>query len=131
MKKTLPIVSIMLLLNSCITSSHIGEAKGLENLPRNSYTVLEERTSISRTNKFWILFIPFGGKSEEKREAQCLTRMLTENNANGVIAPNYVSKKITIPLILFTYSYKWTTLKAKPYIVKTDIDQENTKYDNK
>lgn len=120
MKKIIIVISSAMLLSSCVTSTHLGDVKGLENLPRDSYTIMNEQESVSRANKFWLLFIPFGGKSDEKREAQCLNKMVKDNHADGVIAPKYVNKKITIPLIIFTYTYKWTTLTGKPYTVKTN-----------
>lgn len=125
MRKTISALLLLAFLGSCITSSHMGDAKGLENLPRDSYTILPECKSVSRSNKFWLLFFPFGGKSEEKREGQCLQRMLKQKGADGVISPKYVHKKITVPLIVFTYSHKWTELTAKPYIVRTDTSHTN------
>jgi len=120
MKKLVLSSLLLLIFASCTTGTKMQKVEGIENLNREAYTIKEEATSISRTNKFWILFFPFGGKSEEKREAQCFKRFMEDNKADGIIAGKYIHKKITVPLIVFTYSYKWTTLKGKPFIIKTD-----------
>lgn len=109
-----------LFLSSCITGTKTAAVSGIENLPRDSYTILDEKTEIARTNKVWFLFIPFHSKSEEKREAQCYERMIKQYHADGIIGAKYVHRKITIPLIVITYSYKYTTLTGKPFVIKTD-----------
>lgn len=120
MKKTLLIALAAILISSCVTGRKTGAVTGIENLNRDAYTVMPETKSISRTNKIWFLFFPFGGKSETKREEQCLNRMIKDNHADGVMAQKYVHKKITVPLIVVTYSYKYTILTGKPYALKTD-----------
>ncbi len=120
MKKIITITLCAALLSSCITGTKMQQVSGIENLNRNAYTLLPEKQSVSRTNRIWVLFFGFGGKSEEKREAQCYKRMLKDNQADGVMAGKFVHKKVTIPLIVFTYSYRFTTLTGKPFILKTD-----------
>ena len=120
MKKITITIFAALALSSCVTGTKIPTVSGIENLKREDYTVLEEKETVSRANKFWILFIPFGGKNEEKREAQCFKRMVEDNKADGVLAAKYVHKKFTVPLIVFTYTFKETRLTGKPYKLKTD-----------
>lgn len=113
--KAVTILLAAAMMSGCITGR---DAK--TDSPTGNYKVLPEQATVSRTNKIWILFFPFGGKSEEKREAQCYERMIKSSHADGIIAQKYVHKKVTIPLILFTYSYKYTTLTGKPFIVSVD-----------
>jgi hypothetical protein len=120
MKKVIVILSTTLLLASCVTSTKIATVSGVENLKREDYTVLDEQKTVSRSNKFWFLFIPIGSKSNEKREAQSLKKMLKRNKADGVLAAKYVHRKFTVPLIVFTYTYKQTTLTGKPFVLKVD-----------
>lgn len=120
MKNIILAIILLTSLNGCITGTHIAAVSGIENLHREDYTILNEDKSSSRANKFWILFLPFGGKSEEKREAQCFKRMLSKNKADGVLAAKYTHRKLTIPLVLFTYTLKTTTLEGKPYVLKID-----------
>jgi hypothetical protein len=115
MKKVIVILSTTLLLASCVTSTKIATVSGVENLKREDYTVLDEQKTVSRSNKFWFLFIPIGSKSNEKREAQSLKKMLKRNKADGVLAA-----KFTVPLIVFTYTYKQTTLTGKTFVLKVD-----------
>lgn len=119
MKNLIIIALAALSLSGCITGSKTVASSGIENLSQDSYTILNECKTTSRTNKVWILFIPLPSKSEEKRQAQCFERMIKENHADGIIAQKYVSRKITIPLILVTYSFKKTTLTGKPYVIKS------------
>lgn len=120
MKNLILILVLSLSFSNCVTNSHLSSASGAEGLNKDNYTILQEKQTTSRSNKFWILFIPFGGKSDKTREGQCYDRMIRQNNADGILAAKYTSRKFVIPLIVFTYSYRQTKLTGKPYILKTD-----------
>jgi hypothetical protein len=111
---------LVFLLLGCTTGTKILSNSGIANLPESKYKILPEDKIVVSTSRVWILFIPIGGKSEERREAECLNRMMKKDNADGVLSGVYIHKKVTIPLILFGYSYKTTTLTGHPYKLQTD-----------
>ena len=121
MKKIILILSIA--LTSCTVSTKVADVTGIEYLQRQDYVVKDEQTSKAVTQRFYILFIPIvrvGAKDTEARDAKALSKMLQDNSADGVIAAKYVRKKWCVPLIVFNYSNRSTTLTGKPYTVKTD-----------
>lgn len=120
MKKTILISLSALILSSCTTGTKLLTSTAPPD--SKTYTVLKEDKTATARNRIWILFIPItiGPKSEEKREARCLNRMLNQNHADGIIAGKYVHRKFVIPLILVTYSHRNTVLTATPFKLNTD-----------
>lgn len=122
MRKALLISLFALLFASCVsTKTNAPTVTGIENLKREDYTVMPEAKTCSRGFRVWILFIPIGyGKSDKVRESKAFNKMLKPNHADGVLAAKYKHKKITVSLILLTYTNWTTTLNGKPYVLKTD-----------
>lgn len=123
MKKTLIALSTIVMLTSCITGTKISAVSGVENLKRDDYTIADEQTVKASVHRFYVLFIPIvrvGGKTEEARDAKALEKILSKDKADGVIAAKYVHKKWCVPLIIFNYSNRTTTLSGKPFTIKTD-----------
>jgi hypothetical protein len=120
MKKLLTITLIALFISSCVSKRETMAAHGLDNLNRDSYIINESATASVNSNRFWFLFIPIGGKSYEARKNKVIQRFLKQNKADGIIAAEIVDKKIIIPLIVVTYSFRRMTLTGKPCVIKTD-----------
>jgi hypothetical protein len=79
----------------------------------------EEKVQTNGT-RLWVLFIPIGiGKIKyENRKELAIQRFLKRTNADAIQNGMIVDKKIVIPLIVVTYSYRWTVLRGKPLKIK-------------
>lgn len=120
--KTIIVLSMAcFLLAGCVTTGvHTPMySSGTESVSTERYTILEEKKVKARFNRIWILFFPFGGKNQEKREAKCLKRMMEEYGATGVLEQKYTHRKFVIPLLVITYGYREVELTGKPYVLKT------------
>ena len=120
MKKSIIVMCTAVLLASCTTGTKFLTSNAPAD--KTSYTVLKEDKTATVRNRIWILFIPItiGPRSEETREARCLSRLLNQNKADGIITGRVVHRKFVIPLILFTYSNRSTILTATPFKLNTD-----------
>jgi hypothetical protein len=120
MKKVITLLAAVAVMSSCVTGTKLATS----NAPADSktYTVLPEDKTATARNRIWILFIPItiGPKSEEKREARCLNRMLNQNKADGIVTGKYTHRKFVVPLILVTYSHRNTILTATPFKLNAD-----------
>jgi hypothetical protein len=89
-----------------------------EKLSRNQYEITSDVVTHSRSNKIWILFIPIGGKSLEKRQAKAYKRALSECKCDGIISPQYSERKVILPLLLVNLVHRSTRVKGKGYRLK-------------
>lgn len=89
-------------------------------LSRQDYTVMNTVTGVSRSNRIWILFIPFGGKSETKRREQAYRRAIAKCGCDGLLQPVYSERKVPVPLIVVSYFHRKTTVSGKGYRIKVD-----------
>ena len=85
MKTILFFLTACILVPGCIVNATHTPAysSGTESVNKERYTILEEKKSKARFNRFWILFFPFGGKNPEKREAKALAKMMKETVHTG------------------------------------------------
>ena len=85
-----------------------------------NYEVLPEAKIQTNGTRLWITFIPIGiGKIKyENRKELAIQRFLKRNNADAIQNGQIVDRRVVIPLILITYSYKWTVLRGKPLKIK-------------
>ena len=85
-----------------------------------NYEVLPESKVQTNGTRLWITFIPIGlGKIKyENRKEAAIQRFLKRNNADAIQNGKIVDRRIVVPLILITYSYKWTVLQGKPLKLK-------------
>ena len=120
MKKSILISLITVIVTSCTTGTKLMQSTAPAD--KTLYTILPEDKTSTVRNRIWLLFMPItiGPRSEETREERCLKRVLKQNNADGIIAGRYVHRKIVIPLIFVTYSWRSTTLLATPFKLNTD-----------
>lgn len=102
----------------------IGQAPGtkvdLSTLKREDYIIVPDIKGVSQANRFWILFIPIGGKSTTKRQTQAYQRAIRDARCDGMFEPQYREHKIVIPLIVFTYSHRMTIVTGKGYRLKVN-----------
>ncbi len=120
MKKSIIVICSAVFLTACTTGTKFITSNAPAD--KSSYTALKEDKTYTVRNRIWILFIPItiGPRSEETREARCMSRMLNQNKADGIITGRVVHRKFIIPLILFTYSNRSTTLTGTPFKLYTD-----------
>lgn len=84
----------------------------IEALTRDDYTVLRTTTGKASTTRCYILFIPIGKHKSNTELFDNAYYEAVDNlpNADALILPRQETKKITIPLILFNYNKRTTTV---------------------
>ena len=129
MKVILTSILIGLIFVSCSTSKSSINPKGAElnRLTRNDYNVLQTTEGIAKSDRVWLLFIPLGGKTDERLYEIAYNNGVESlrQDADGILEPRYEYKKITIPLILISYVHKKVKVKGKAYRLKTDSEKKN------
>jgi hypothetical protein len=117
----------MILFSSCSSSRSsidVQQAKIAE-FKREEYVLLDQVTAVDKSFRFWLLFIPIGGKSDQRlydNAYQKAVRMLPK--ADGLIKPRYEYKKTSIPLILIGFTKKKVTATGKGYRLKTEEEMK-------
>ena len=122
----------MILFSSCSSSrSSIDVQKAkISEFKREEYVLLDQVTSVDKSFRFWFLFIPIGGKSDQRlyeNAYQKAVKMLPK--ADGLIEPRYEYKKTSVPLILIGFTTKKVTAIGKGYRLKTDEEMKSNKAD--
>lgn len=137
MKKLLyPIaaISFALSLSSCSTVQHNRSGMGINKIDATNLEALKiENLNITKSvssekgfDKFWLLFIPFGSKTEETRREYAYLKACRENGIDGILQPKYQTEKLVVPLILFTYVNYKTTVFGKGYTIKSTSNEPQT-----
>ncbi|PAC33282.1 hypothetical protein [Flectobacillus sp. BAB-3569] len=132
MKKLLyPIaaISFALSLSSCSTVQHNRSGMGINKIDATNLEALKiENLNITKSvssekgfDKFWLLFIPFGSKTEETRREYAYLKACKENGIDGILQPKYQTEKLVVPLVLFTYVNYKTTVFGKGYTIKSTV----------
>lgn len=117
-------------LVSCSSSKSaidVQQAKIAE-FKRDEYVLLDQVTAEEKSFRFWLLFIPIGGKSDQAlydNAYQKAVKMLP--SADGLIKPRYEYKKTRVPLLLFGFVTKKVTATGKGYRLKTETEMKETK----
>lgn len=112
-----------MLFSSCTSSRSavdVQQAKIAE-FKRDEYVLLDQVTASSGSFRFWLLFIPIGGRSDQRlydNAYQSAVKLIPE--ADGLIKPRYEYKKVSIPLILIGFTSKKVTVTGKGYRLKSE-----------
>lgn len=116
MQKLLTILLAGILVTGCVSKRETINT-GLSSI---NYEVLPETKVQTNGTRLWITFIPIGiGKIKyENRKEAAIQRFLKRNNADAIQNGQIVDRRVVIPLIVITYSYKWTVLRGKPLKIK-------------
>ncbi len=102
----------------------------IQKFDRDEYVVLDNVEGEAKSTRFWLLFLPFGGKSEAKLGKEAYERAVnnaSNENADGLLQPRYTYKKTVIPLLLFNFSTKKVTAKGKAFRIKNEEEYQKSK----
>ena len=122
-----PCLFATILFTSCSSSRSsidVQQAKIAE-FKREEYVLLDQVTAVDKSFRFWLLFIPIGGKSDQRLYDNAFlkaVKMLPK--ADGLIKPRYEYKKTSIPLILVGFTKKKVTATGKGYRLKTEDEMK-------
>ena len=140
---TLPILGLLVLflMSSCSISlprfsktttgvTITNSTSQIESLKKDDYQVLRTTTGKASTRRFYILFIPIGKHKTNSELYDNAYYSAVENlpNADALILPHQKTKKLTIPLLLFNYNKRTTTVTGvgvsvnDKLIENTDLD---------
>ena len=119
-----------ILLSSCSSSRSTvdGQQAKLAEFKREEYVLLDQVTAEATSFRFWLLFIPIGGKSDQAlydNAYQKAVKMLP--TADGIIKPRFEYKKMSIPLIVVGFTKKKVVATGKGYRLKTEEEMKKTK----
>jgi hypothetical protein len=125
----------LLALTSCSTkSSALAEtAININTFDREEYVILGKTRGEAKSVRVWILFIPFGGYSDESLKKMAYNDALNgafEAQADGILQPRYTYKKRRYPFILFGWTIKKQVCEGRAFRLKTEAEYEKTKDKN-
>ena len=131
----LTLIAIVSFMASCSTtkSSINHQPIEIQKFNRDEYVVLDNVHGEAKSNRFWLLFIPFGGKSDQKlyeRAYNKATKSAVGQKADGILQPKYSYKKITIPLIVLNFTSKKVAVEGKGFRIKSEEEYQNSKKEN-
>ncbi|MBS1763999.1 MAG: hypothetical protein JSS90_03405 [Bacteroidetes bacterium] len=131
----LPFLAATIMFSSCSSSKSTVNHQPIEiqKFKRDEYVVLDNLKGEAKSNRFWLLFIPFGGKSDQKLYEKAYDKAVKSavgQKADGLLEPRYTYKKITIPLIVVSWTTKKVTAEGKAFRIKTEDEYQNSKKTN-
>ena len=97
----------------------------IEALKREDYKVLKRTTGKASTTRCYILFFPIGKhkSNDELYDNAYYSAVENLDDADALILPHQKTKKLTIPLILFNYNRRTTTVTGVGISVKDKISK--------
>lgn len=113
MKKILLIIAIA--FTGALKAQQMTQLRPLD---KSDYDVQSNIEGKSQSTKVWILFIPIGGKSQKAMEDQAFSRAIEKNHCDGILQPKYQKRRILIPLIIVTVSYRKVVVTGSGYKIK-------------
>ena len=122
-----------LFFNSCSStrSSIATQDTQLAAFDREDYSLLPQVEGKASSTRIWFLFIPIGGKSDEKMERKAYRKAVEMiDNADGLLETRYEHKKIVIPLIVVTPVIKRTKAVGRGYRLKSDEEIRKSRTNN-
>lgn len=127
MKKVLVFVMLAAAQLSCRTSQNVMDKQPIkiQEFERDEYIVLDKVYGEATAARAWLLFIPIGGKSDEKLYEIAYDKALksaASQDADGILQPRYTYDKISVPLLLVGWSKKTVTAEGKAFRIKTEAE---------
>jgi hypothetical protein len=122
-------------LTSCSTtrSSLNQHPVKIQEFERDEYVVLDRVKGEAKSYRFWILFIPIGGKSDQKLYEKAYDNAIKSaigKDADGILQPRYSYKKTSIPLILIGWTTKKVSAEGKAFRIKNEEEYQKSKNKN-
>ncbi|MCB0516900.1 MAG: DUF6567 family protein [Chitinophagales bacterium] len=122
----------LLFFTSCSTtrSSLNQQPVKIQEFERDEYIVLDKVKGEAKSFRFWLLFIPIGGKSDQKLYEKAYDNAIKSavgQDADGLLQPRYTYKKTTIPLILFGWTTKKVSAEGKAFRIKSEEEYQKDK----
>jgi len=95
----------------------------IESLKKEDYTVLRTTTGKASTTRCYILFIPIGKHKTNNELFDNAYYSAVENlpNADALLLPHQKTKKLTVPLLLFNYNRRTTTVTGVGISIKDKV----------
>jgi hypothetical protein len=118
-----------LLLASCTSSKNsidVQQAKIAE-FKREEYVLLDQVTADANSLRLWLLFIPIGGKSDQRLHDEAYQSAVKQiPEADGLIKPRFEYKKTSVPLILIGFTHKKVSVTGKGYRLKGENEMKGS-----
>jgi hypothetical protein len=141
-KKLLMLLLSAYLLSSCVTMNLpidgykpvTNKSDDVNTFNRKEYVLKENVTAKANSYVLWVTFIPCGNFAKEStltrrsyRRAVAEARKANPNETiDGLLNPQYTTSRVTVPLILLTYSYKKVVCTGRAFRLKTDEELNET-----
>ena len=133
LKKSVVLLSIAsTMMFGCTSSkSSLGDQPiKIQEFKRDEYVVLDKAYGEAKSFRFWLLFLPLGGKSDQKLYEIAYSKAIKSavgQEADGLLQPRYTYKKTAIPLLLIGFTTKKVTAEGKAFRIKTEEEYQKTK----
>jgi hypothetical protein len=121
----LVLLTLSTFLTSCSSSKQFVPERNIEieKMDRNNYSITDQVASEAKATTFWLLFIPFGGKSKDKLFTTAYNEAVRKvPNCDGIITPRVEYQKQVIPLIIFSLVNRKVVVTGRGYKIKTDSE---------
>lgn len=120
MKKIIYLMLIVVVFSSCATL--VGRFRKTEDVSlTEQYRPLRKVKVSASSEKFWILFFSYGGKSDQSLYNEAYKNAMEKTpEADGITSQMIEYTRFTLPLIVFTYVGKTMKLTGVTYEIKKD-----------
>jgi hypothetical protein len=115
MRKIVVLFFSVLLLSNCVSKRESITNSGVAALGSiQKFTLKEEAVCHLSTLRFWLLFVPIGGKTYNRRKEKVIKKFMEKNKADGFIDATLVESYVVVPFIAVTLVFRTTRFTAKP-----------------
>ncbi len=121
---------LSILVSSCSSSKQFVPERNIEieKMDRKNYSITEQVSSEAKASTYWLLFLPFGGKSKEKLYTLAYNQAVKKvANCDGIITPRVEYTRQVYPFIIFSLVNRKVTVTGRGYKLKTDAEIKNEK----
>ena len=114
---------------SCTLTEGTIQSKEIRLQPfnRNEYVVMNRARGEAISKRFWVLFIPIGGISDEnlnERAYNDAMRKAIDTDADGLLEPRFTYERKIYPFIAFTYIKKVAIVDGRTFRIKTEEEYQ-------
>lgn len=127
MKKFTFLALVLILLEGCVTSrGHF--TKNTDVNLSEKYVPISRVEGMAWAPKLWILFIPFGGSSDQGLYNRAYNNAMEDaENSDGVTSQVVDYKRVRIPLVFITYVNKYIKVSGTSYQIKNNPEETTEK----
>ncbi|MCC5916058.1 MAG: hypothetical protein JJU02_01890 [Cryomorphaceae bacterium] len=94
---------------------------------RGEYVVMDRAKGEAVSKRFWLLFIPIGGLTDETLNARAYNDAMQKAidvDADGLLQPRFTYVRKVYPFLIFTYTKKVAVVDGRAFRIKTESEYQ-------